>query len=138
MIKYRGLVEKEIAGKKMFFKFNMAAIIELGDITDLGASGLLTEGSKAKLSVLTAFLYAGALQYWKSEHKTSESKFKEPWVYTVDDAAEWFAELGLQPVLTMFLNCFRGPEYEEKNEVATTEETGVSKTLSDSQSLIVA
>jgi hypothetical protein len=137
MIKYDGLIEKEIGGKKIFFRYNMAAIIELGDMVNMGASDLLIEGSKAKLSLLTSFLLAGALQHWKQEHKTQESKMKEPFPYTFDDACLWFAELGLPPVLEMYMTCFGAPKFEEeKNEEATVD--GVLKMQESLQSSTVA
>jgi hypothetical protein len=138
MIKYDGLIEKEIAGKKIFFRYNMATIIELGDMMDMGASDLIIQGSRAKLSLLTAFLLCGAIQYWKQEHKTQDSKNKDPFTYTLEDAIVWFKELGLQPVLEMYSTCFGAPKYEEKNEEATVNESGVLKMQENLQSSTVA
>jgi hypothetical protein len=124
MIKYRGLVEKEIAGKKVFFKFNMAAIEMLGDLQDMGASKILTSGGEAKLSTLSAFLYSGAVQYCKQEKKVPD--------FTREDATEWVAELGLNEVLTMFITCFTGPKVDEEKNVTATP-NGDLTTQSNSQ-----
>lgn len=129
MIKYRGLIEKEIAGKKVFFKFNMGAIELLGDLQNMGASQILTTGAEARISTLSAFLYAGAVQYCKQEKKTPD--------FTREDSTEWIGELGLSEVLKMFTEAFTGPKYEEeKNEGATV--TGDLTTHSNSLSESVA
>lgn len=135
MIKYRGLVEKQIGDKKVFFKFNMAAFEMLGDLQDMGASEIIRSGGRAKLSTLSAFLFSGAKQYCKE--KSIDPKYQDPG-YTRDDATEWIGELGLKTVMEMFTACFEAPKYEVKNDKATLKETGTFQTQSLTQSESVA
>lgn len=111
MIKYRGLVEKEIAGKKISFKFNMAAFEAMGDDLNLGLSGLLVSMGTGKLSTLATFLFRGATQYYKQEKKQID--------FTREDASDWLGELGFEEVTKMCEACLDVPKYEPKNVEAT-------------------
>lgn len=120
MIKYRGLVEKEISGRKISFKFNMAAFEAVGDDLNMGLSALLISMGTGKLSTLATFLYRGALQYCKQEK--IEPTFKR------EDASDWLGELGFEEAMRMAEACLDTPKYQEKNEPATVE-SGVLQTV---------
>lgn len=128
MIKYRGLVEKEIAGKKVSFKFNMAAFEAIGDDLNLGLSAMLITMGSGKLSALSTFLYRGAMQYCKQEKKQPD--------FTREDATEWLGELGFETVVKLVEACLDSPKHEEKNVAATSNSD--LKTHSDLQSSNVA
>lgn len=122
MIKNRGTVEKQIAGKKIGFKFDMAAFEAMGDDLDLGLSGLLTSIGQGKLSTLATFLYRGAMRYAKAEKKQID--------FTREDASEWLGELGFEETIKLALSCIDAPVLEEKNTQATvSEENGALQTV---------
>lgn len=123
MIKNRGTVEKEIAGKKIGFKFSMAAFEAMGDDLNLGLSGLLISIGQGKLSTLATFLYRGAMQFAKSEKKQVD--------FTREDASEWLGELGFEEVMKLAESCIEVPKHEgEKNQEATVKtESGVLQTV---------
>lgn len=123
MIKNRGTVEKEIAGKKISFKFNMAAFEAMGDDLNLGLSGLLISIGQGKLSTLATFLYRGAMQFCKSEKKQPD--------FNREDASEWLGELGFEEVMKLAESCIEAPKHEgEKNQEATvSKESGVLQTV---------
>lgn len=113
MLQFKGLVEKEIGGKKVFFKFNMAALTLFGDLQGLSFAEIGIELANPKLSSLSNLMYAAAKTYDRQE------KPKEPQNYSQDDATEWVAELGFGEALNFFNEAFEVPE--EKNGQAPTE-----------------
>lgn len=122
MIKNRGTVEREISGKKIGFKFSMAAFEAMGDDLNLGLSGLLISIGQGKLSTLATFLYRGAMQYCKAEKKEVN--------FTRDDASEWLGELGFEEVMKLAESCIEAPKHDEKNQPATVnQESGVLQTV---------
>lgn len=121
MIKNRGTVEKEIAGKKIGFKFDMAAFEAMGDDLNLGLSGLLISIGQGKLSTLATFLFRGATRYCKAEKKQVD--------FTRDDASDWLGELGFEETMKLAESCIEAPKHEEKNQPATVNtENGVLQT----------
>jgi hypothetical protein len=124
MIHFKGIVEKEIGGKKFFFKFNMAALTLFGDLQGLTLRQLGLELQNVRLSTLANFFYAGAVTFCKQEK--SEQTFSQ------DDAAEWIAELGIIESLRLLNEAFDVPE---KNQVPP-QETG-AKTKQHSETSLV-
>lgn len=125
MIKFRGLVEKQIGENKVIFQFDMASIEMLGDMQNLGVGEILKSGGRSKLSTLSCFLYTGAVRYCNKQHK--EIKF------TREDATDWVEILGIQVVLQMFLDFFTTPEHEVKNDKVTVKENGPLQTQDATQ-----
>jgi hypothetical protein len=105
MIHFKGVVEKEINGKKVFFKFNMAALSFFSDLQGLTIQGLSKELTDPKFSTLANFFYAGAVTYCKQE--------KKPQDFTQDDAFEWIGVLGFETAVQVFADAFTSPP--EKN-----------------------
>lgn len=104
MLQFKGLVEREISGKKVFFKFNMAAMTMLGDLQNLSMADLGVELANPKFSTVANFLYAGAKVYDRQE------KPKEPQNFSQDDAAEWLSQMGLSAAMDLFNEAFDAPE----------------------------
>ncbi|HYF69085.1 MAG TPA: hypothetical protein VD884_13170 [Ohtaekwangia sp.] len=132
MIYFKGIVEKEVNGKKIFFRHDMGALTMLGDIQNIGVNEIIRDCMRAKLSTLASFLYAGAARYCNLEKKTID--------FTMDDAVEWLSDdkIGFKATLDMVEDCFKSPKYEEKNGEATVKQDGALKTLSSLQSETVA
>lgn len=119
MIKYRGLVEKSINNKKVFFKFNMAAFEMLGDLQNMGLSEVIRSAAVGRISTLSAFLYSGAMQYCKQEKTKAD--------FTREDTTDWIEQIGWENVLKLITDCFEAPEV--KNEEATAEKIGALNQL---------
>lgn len=110
MLQFKGIVEKDINGKKVFLKFNMATLTMLGDLQNVSLTELAQELMNPKLSTVANFLYAGAKVYDRQE---KPKKFQN---YTQDDASEWVAALGFDDALSILNDAFDAPE--TKNEDA--------------------
>jgi hypothetical protein len=122
MIHFKGVVEKEIGGKKVFFKFNMAALSYFADLQGLTIQKLGIELSDPKFSTIANFFYAGAVTYCRQEKKPQE--------FTQDDALEWIGIIGFEEAVQLFADAFVAPV--EKNQPAPT--TGHSKTTRSQKS----
>jgi hypothetical protein len=109
-----GDVEKQIKGKPVTFRFNMASLTMLGDLQNASLTALAYECMNPKLSTLANFLYSGAYVYCKQEKKKID--------FTQDIGPEWDAELGIDGALDMLLKAFELPDQpeseSEKNQIA--------------------
>jgi hypothetical protein len=130
MIYFKGVVEKEVGGRKIYFRHDMGALSMLGDIQNIGVNEIIKDCMRGKLSTLAAFLYSGAVRYCAVNKKEID--------FTMDDAIEWLTEdkIGFAATLKMVEECFKSPKFEEKNGQATV--TGHSETRSSLQSETVA
>jgi hypothetical protein len=108
MIHFKGVVEKEINGKKVFFKFNMAALSYFADLQGLTIQQLSKELTDPKFSTIASFFYAGAVTYCKQEKVSQE--------FSQDDAFEWISVLGFEEAVQLFADAFTAPV--EKNPKA--------------------
>lgn len=125
MIHFKGIVEKEIGGKKYFFKFNMAALTLLGDLQNAGIVEMGKQLKNPKLSTIANFLYAGAVTYCRQE--------KVPQTFTQDDATEWMMAIGLPESIDLLTEAFDVPE---KNQVPP-QETGAKTEKQPSETSLV-
>lgn len=104
MLQFKGIVERDINGKKVFFKFNMASLTMLGDLQKISFQELGLELGSPKLSTIVNFLYAAAAVYDRQD------KPKVPQNFSQDDAAELVAEMGFADALSLLNNAFDAPE----------------------------
>lgn len=101
------VIEIDISGKPVRFKYNMAALTLFGDYQNASLQELIEQISgKPRLSTISNFLYAGYVTCCKQEKHKIE--------YTQDDACEWVNELGIDKALLMLINAFDIPS-EVKN-----------------------
>jgi hypothetical protein len=105
MIHFKGLVERQVNGQVIVFKFNMAALVYFGDLCGLSLRDIALEFQNPRLSTITNFLYAGAVTYCRQEKKVQ--------TFTQDDAAEWLAQLGLDEVMKIFSDALSVPTDKE-------------------------
>lgn len=102
MVRFKGEAEKEVNGKKLSFKWNMAALCLLGDIQNRSMSQLAREFLNPKFSTLSNFLYVGAVEFYKQS--------KKPIDFSTDDAAEWLDIIGIDKTLDLLSTAFETPE----------------------------
>lgn len=110
MLQFKGLVEKEINGKTIRLKFNMATLTLLGDLQNVSLAELAQELEAPKLSTVANFMYAASVVYDRQE------KPKEPQAATQDDACEWIEAIGFREALKIVNDAFESPDV--KNESA--------------------
>jgi hypothetical protein len=106
MIHFKGVVERQIDGKAVLFKFNMAALSYFADLHGLTIQQLSKELTDPKFSTIANFLYAGAVTYCRQDKVKQE--------FTQDDAFEWVAALGFEEAVLLFAEAFNSPT--EKNQ----------------------
>jgi len=104
MLQFKGVVEKEIGGKIVLFKFNMATLTMFGDLQNASLAEVGAELANPRISTLVNFLYAGTKVYDRQE---KPSKLQN---YSQDDAAEWIEKLGFDEGLSLMNEAFDAPE----------------------------
>lgn len=110
IIHYKGLVEKEIGGKTIFFKFNMAAFTLLNDLQGVSLEEFSAQIKKPRFSTLTNFLFAGAETAYQMDSKNCDVNGSR--TFTQFDASEWLNEIGIgsEGAGGLFAKAFEVPE----------------------------
>jgi len=119
IINYKGLVEREIGGRTVFFKFNMAAITLLNKIQGVGFKEFSEQLQDPRFDTFANFLYAGAETAFVSEGKNADKEGKR--TFSFDDATEWLNELGIMGAGELYIQAFEVPETKNDNPPSSTE-----------------
>jgi len=120
IINYKGLVEKEIGGKTIHFKFNMAAITLLNKIQGGGFREFSEQLQNPRFDTFESFLYAGAETAYAQDGKNSDKEGKR--IFKREDASDWLNELGLDGAGSLYIQAFEVPETKNENPPSGTEE----------------
>ena len=117
IINYKGLVDLEIGGKVISFKFNMAAFTLLNDLQNCSMRELSVQLSDPKFSTFANFLYAGAETAYLQDGKNADAKGKR--TFTQFDGPEWMNQLDVDKVHSLLGKAFEVPESKNDQPLET-------------------